>query len=477
MSAEQPLWRAGAIAAATRGRASQDFVVTGVEFDSRKVEPGDLFVALPGTQADGHRFVAAALRAGAAGALVARRPEDVAEDAPLVVVGDTMAGLQALGAQARARADAAIIGVTGSVGKTSTKDALRRALAASGPTHASLGSYNNHVGVPLSLARMPAASRFGIFEMGMNHAGELGPLARQVRPQIAIVTTVEPVHLEYFGTVEAIADAKAEIFEGVPAGGHALLNADNVQFDRLAAAARGRGLEVVPFGTGAAAVLRLTELVLKPDQTIVAAEILGHPVTYKIGAPGRHWAINSLAVLGALVLAGGDLALGALALAELSPPSGRGLRRTITLAEGGQVLLIDESYNASPASMRAALGNLALAEPGPRGRRIAVLGDMRELGPEADALHAGLAADVAAARVDLAFTCGAHMAALNRALPPAIAAPHASDSKALAPLVRSALRQGDVVMVKGSLGSYMAAIIDTLLALDSVDSPRTANGR
>lgn len=471
------LWQSGEIAAATRGTASREFRAAGVVFDSRKVGPGDLFVALAGSQADGHRFVAAALQAGAAGALVSRRPEDVAADAPLVVVEDTVAGLQALGAYARARADAVVVGVTGSVGKTGTKEALRQALGPSGLTHASAGSFNNHVGVPLSLARMPAASRFGVFELGMNHAGELGPLARQVRPHIAIVTTVEPVHLEFFGTVEAIADAKAEIFQGVPAGGHALLNADNGQFDRLAGAARRRGLEVVPFGAAAGAAARLTDLVLKSDQTVVAAEILGHPVTYKIGAPGRHWALNSLAVLATVVLAGGDLALGAMALAELHAPSGRGQRRKIVLAEGGSFLLIDESYNASPASMRAALANLGLAEPAQRGRRIAVLGDMRELGAAADALHADLAADVAAAGVAVAFTCGPHMAALHRALPAAVEAVHAPDSKALASLVRTAMRQGDVVMVKGSLGSYMAVIVDTLLALDSVDSPRLANGR
>ncbi|MDD3446549.1 MAG: UDP-N-acetylmuramoylalanyl-D-glutamyl-2,6-diaminopimelate--D-alanyl-D-alanine ligase [Zavarzinia sp.] len=468
----RPLWTAAEIAAATSGRALADFAASNVVFDSRKVEAGDLFVALPGTKVDGHDYVAGALAAGAAGALVARVPEGVAADAPLVVVPETMAGLEDLARAARARADAVVIAVTGSVGKTGTKEALKVALSACGPTHASIGSFNNHVGVPLSLARMPAETRFGVFEMGMNHAGELTPLSRLARPHIAIVTTVEPAHMEFFESVEAIADAKAEIFAGVPAGGAAILNRDNAHFERLAAAARAHGLLVAGFGTSEGCHVRLLDVVLKPDMTIVDAMIGSRHQTYKIGAPGRHWAMNSLAVMAAVEVAGGDLSLAAMALAGLEPPAGRGRRLTIHLPEGGDFLLIDESYNASPASMRAAFANLALSDCGLRGRRVAVLGDMRELGANADALHAGLAPDLEAAGVDLVFTCGPHMHALYRALPPRIQGCHKPDSKALAPYVREAVRQGDVVMVKGSLGSYMASILDTLLQLDSADSRR-----
>ena len=274
-----------------------------------------------------------------------------------------------------------MIGVTGSVGKTGTKEALRLALARSGETHASVASYNNHWGVPLSLARCPASARYAVFEMGMNHAGEIEPLTRLVRPHVAIVTTVEPVHLEFFGSVEAIADAKAEIFRGLEPGGAAVINRDNPQFARLAARAKSAGVErIVSFGEHAKADARLIKCALHPDCSTVQARILGTDVTYKLGAPGRHVVLNSLAVLAAASLAGADLALAALALADLKPPSGgRGARITLDLP-GGTALLIDESYNANPASMRAALALLGQAPMGPRGRRIAVLGDMLELG-------------------------------------------------------------------------------------------------
>lgn len=465
-----PLWTSDEIAAATGGDALAAFTVDNVVFDSRKIEPGDFFIALPGSRVDGHGFVAGALGAGAAGALVTHVPGGVPPDAPLVVVPDTMAGLEDMARTARARADVVAIGVTGSVGKTGTKEALKVALAPSGPTHASVGSFNNHVGVPLTLARMPRETRYGVFEMGMNHAGELTPLSRLVRPHIAIVTTVEPAHMEFFASVEAIADAKAEIFMGVPAGGAAVLNHDNPHFERLAAAARARGLHVAAFGTGEGCHVRLLDVVLKPDMVVVDAMVGSRHLTYKIGTPGRHWAMNSLAVMAAVELSGADLSLAALALAEMKPPAGRGRSHHITLANGGAFTLVDESYNASPASMRAAFANLSLAETGTRGRRVAVLGDMRELGPDSDALHAGLAGPLVEAGVDLVFACGPHMKALWDALPPHVRGCHTSDSKSLAPFVAEAVRQGDVVVVKGSLGSYMALIIDTLLKLDSTDS-------
>ncbi|PWR24723.1 UDP-N-acetylmuramoylalanyl-D-glutamyl-2,6-diaminopimelate--D-alanyl-D-alanine ligase [Zavarzinia aquatilis] len=464
------LWTSAEIAAATGGKALSDFDVAHVVFDSRKVETGDFFVALSGSKVDGHDFVARALAAGAAGALVTHVPEGVAEDAGLVIVADTMVGLEDMARAARARADVVAIGVTGSVGKTGTKEALKVALAPSGPTHASVGSFNNHVGVPLTLARMPRETRYGVFEMGMNHPGELTPLSRLVRPHIAVITTVEPAHMEFFPSVEAIADAKAEIFAGVPAGGAAVLNRDNPHFDRLAVAAAARGLHVAAFGTAPGCHVRLLDLVLKPHMVVVDAMVGSRHLTYKIGTPGRHWAMNSLAVMAAVELSGADLSLAALALAEMKPPAGRGRAHVVTLASGGSFTLVDESYNASPASMRAAFANLALSEPGPRGRRIAVLGDMRELGADADALHAGLADALVASGVDLVFACGPHMKALYEALPAPIRGCHTSDSTSLAPYVSEAVRQADVVVVKGSLGSYMASIIATLLKLDSADS-------
>jgi len=382
--------------------------------------------------------------------------------APLLVVRDVLDGLRDLARAARARTEAKVIAVTGSVGKTSTKEALRLALSAVGATHASAASYNNHWGVPLSLARCPAETKFAVFEMGMNHPGEIEPLTRIARPHVAIITTVEPVHLEFFPSIAAIADAKAEIFLGIEKGGAAVLNRDNPHFARLEQAAKAAGVgRVVSFGEHETADARLIKFALQADSSTVQAHILGMDVTYKLGAPGRHLVLNSLAVLAAAVLAGADLARAAIALAQLAPAAGRGSRITLDLP-GGQALLIDESYNANPASMRAALALLGQAPIGPRGRRIAVLGDMLELGGEGAKLHRGLAEPITANAVDLVFCSGPLMRQLWQALPSERRGGYAETSAALEAEVLGAIRAGDAVMVKGSLGSKMGPIVKAL---------------
>ena len=460
-----PLWTVEAMTRAMNAprAGALPASVNGISIDSRSIGAGDAFFAVKGDSRDGHEFVAAALKAGAGLAVVATdwHGSDIG-DAPLLRVPDVLEGLRALARAARARLDAKVIGVTGSVGKTGTKEALRLALGASGATHASVASYNNHWGVPLSLARCPANAHYAVFEMGMNHAGEIEPLSKLVRPHVAIITTVEPVPLEFFGSVEAIADAKAEIFHGLVGGGAAVINRDNPHFERLAAAARNAGARIVSFGEHAKADARLVKLALQPDSSTVEARILGADVAYKLGAPGKHQVLNSLAVLAAVSLAGADLALAALALAAVQPATGRGARSVLTLGVSGQALLIDESYNANPASMRAAIALLGQAEIGPQGRRIAVLGDMLELGAAGADLHRGLVDSIPAHGIDLVFCCGPLMRALWEALPSERRGGYAESAGALEADVIAAIRPGDAVMVKGSLGSRMGPIVKAL---------------
>jgi UDP-N-acetylmuramoyl-tripeptide--D-alanyl-D-alanine ligase len=462
------LWTVEAMAAAI-GAERQGALppsVPGISIDSRTLAPGEAFFAIQGDHRDGHDFVATA-RASKAGLAVvaADRRSELPQDVPLLVVPVVLAALRALAAAARARLQGKVIGVTGSVGKTGTKEALRLALSQDGETHASAASYNNHWGVPLSLARCPASARYAVLEMGMNHAGEIEPLSRLARPHVAIITTVAPVHLEFFGSLAKIADAKAEIFLGLEAGGAAVIDRDNSQFAHLKRRARQAGLaRIVSFGEHEGADARLIKCALHPGCSAVQADILGTELTYKIGAPGRHLVHNSLAVLAAAVLVGADLALAALALADFKPASGRGAAFEIDLP-GGPATVIDESYNANPASMAAALALLGQRPVGARGRRIAVLGDMLELGPRGRALHRGLLAAVDANAIDLVFCCGPLMRALWRALPASRRGGYAEDSAALEPQVLSAVGAGDVVMVKGSLGSRMAPIVKALQKL------------
>jgi UDP-N-acetylmuramoyl-tripeptide--D-alanyl-D-alanine ligase len=462
------LWTAYEAAAATGGRSHRDWSAKGVSIDSRSVGAGDLFIALAGPKFDGHDFVADALKKGAAAALVARVPEGVAADAPLLVVADTMAGLEDLGRAARRRSSAAVIGVTGSVGKTGTKEALKRALERQGPSFASAGSLNNQWGVPLSLARMPRDTAYGIFEMGMNHPGEIAALSRIVRPDVAVITTIEPAHLGFFPSVEAIADAKAEIFLGMEPRGAAVLNRDNPHFPRLAAAARAQGISrILGFGSDADAAVKLIDCHLYATASAVTASVMGEIVDYCIAIPGRHWVMNSLAVLGAVKAVGGDVGAAAAALSSLAALDGRGRRHGIAVA-GGTAELIDESYNASPASMRAAFAVLAAAEPGKGGRRIAALGDMLELGDDARDLHAALAQPLVDARIDLVFTAGPQMQALHEALPKRMRGGHAPTAAALGDSLVRRLRPGDILTVKGSHGSRMSDVVKRLLAGERV---------
>jgi len=459
------LWTLDDMAAAMRAEKSgaQPSDVSGISIDSRSIAKGDAFFAIHGDSRDGHDFVDAALKGGAGVAVVAHDKRDrFAADAPLLLVGDVLEALRDLGRAARKRSQAKVIGVTGSVGKTGTKEALRLALGADGETHASIASYNNHWGVPLSLARCPASAKYGVFEIGMNHAGEITPLTQMVRPHVAIVTAIEPVHLEYFGSLEKIADAKAEIFSGIEPGGAAVLNRDNGQYARLAAAAKQAGVaRVVTFGEHKQADAKLLRHSLLPDCSTVQARILGADVTYKLGAPGKHLVLNSLGVLAAVALVGADLALAALALDKLKAASGRGTRMTLEMP-GGSALLIDESYNANPASMRAAIALLGQATIGKDGRRIAVLGDMLELGSQGAEMHRSLAEPIEAAAVDLVFCCGPLMHALWEALPSGRRGGYAETAAELEPVVLDAIRDGDAVMVKGSLGSKMGPIVKAL---------------
>jgi UDP-N-acetylmuramoyl-tripeptide--D-alanyl-D-alanine ligase len=463
-AADCPLWSPVELVAAVEGTAlgPPSGPILGVSIDSRSLAAGDLFVALSGPNADGHDHVGSALTRGAAAALVARDLPGLPEAAPVVRVDDTQKALERLGAAGRARSAALVTAVTGSVGKTTTKEMLAGILATQAKTHWSVASYNNQWGVPLSLARLPLDARFGVFELGMNHAGEIAALTHQTRPDVAIITTIEPAHLEFFGSIEAIADAKAEIFAGMTGEGTAILNRDNPMFDRLAAAARRVG-QVLAFGTGEDTDLRLIACAIEPDGSQVEAMILGRNLSFRLGQPGRHLVMNSLAVLGAAAVLGADLDAAAETLATLPGLAGRGRQQRIGVGTGAATL-IDESYNASPAAMRAAFAVLGAARPGPGGRRIAVLGDMRELGAEAPALHAGLAPDLVASGADLVFTAGTLMQALHDSLPPALAGAWRPSAQELLPVIVEMLKPGDVVTVKGSLGSRMADIVKPLIA-------------
>jgi UDP-N-acetylmuramoyl-tripeptide--D-alanyl-D-alanine ligase len=460
-----PLWTieamASAMGAERHGVLPQS--ISGISIDSRTIGRGEAFFAIAGDNRDGHQFVSAALGAGAGVAVIAAsRRNDFPSDAPLLTVPDVLAGLRDLAAAARVRTKAKVIAITGSVGKTGTKEMLRLALSKDGETHASVASYNNHWGVPLSLARCPASARYAVLEMGMNHAGEIAPLSRLARPHIAMITTIAPVHLEFFGSLNKIAEAKAEIFLGVQPGGAAVINRDIAQFAQLKRAANAAGVErALSFGAHAQADVGLIKCSLHPHCSTVQANILGTELTYKIGAPGRHLVQNSLAVLAAADLAGADIALAALALAEFTVLSGRGAPIEID-PPGGTALLIDESYNANPVSVDAALALLGQTPIGSQGRRIAVLGDMLELGSKGKTLHRGLTAPIAANAIDLVFCCGPLMRSLWQALPAGQRGGYAEDSAGLEPQVVSAIRAGDVVMVKGSNGSRMAPIVKAL---------------
>lgn len=463
------LWDAVAIARAVRGVAFGEFQVSGVEIDSRDVVPGDLFFALKGESMDGYRFVPMAFARGAAAVVVDRPVEG-----PHVLVDDTSIALKLLAKAARNRVSARIVGVTGSVGKTGVKEAIFAALERSsrGKAHRSVKSYNNHVGVPLSLARMPARSRFAVFEMGMNHAGEIRALTAQVRPHVAVITTIAPAHIENLGSIEAIAAAKAEIFESLQPGGIAIIPADVPQFAQLQEAARRHAGTVVSFGRAAHADVRLLDAVpAAGGGSLVTADLGDRRLCYTVAEPGEHWIVNSLAVMAAVRAAGGDLGSAGLALAEMQGLKGRGARTRIAAGGGdgsGSALLIDESYNANPASMRATLAQLGAT---PARRRIAVLGAMKELGEHGPAFHAGLIEPIAAAKADHLLLVGDEMQVLADEL-----GKHGADAlgkrpsfahcrtaaEALEALLGFGVEGGDAILVKGSNSVGLGAIVAAL---------------
>jgi UDP-N-acetylmuramoyl-tripeptide--D-alanyl-D-alanine ligase len=450
------LWTSEEIAAATGGTASAAFEVTGVTFDSREVGPGDLFIAMPGTVHDGHEFVPQAIASHAAGLIVSRPVNH-----PHVLVGDTAKALQDLGRASRERSGATIIGVTGSVGKTSTKEAIYAALDRwqPGKVHRSVKSYNNHTGVPLSLARMPRETAYAVLEMGMNAKGEIAALTRLVRPHVAVVTAIAPAHIENLGSEEAIADAKAEIFEGLEPDGVAIIPNDSPHRDRLVRAARRHADRIVTFGTGDADVHALHAVRADNGGSLITASLLDSDVTFTISQRGEHWVSNALAVLAVVEAIGGDAALAGLALADLGGIKGRGERHQIRV-DGGEALLIDESYNANPASMAATLKSLG-EEVGAE-RRIAVLGPMRELGEHADQLHADLAPSVIAAKVDELVLVGADMRPLEQALDGQVHVTNVADAAQAADALSRLLRPGDAVLVKASNSVGLGRVVDRL---------------
>jgi len=448
------LWTSAEIAAATGGAASAPFEVTGVTFDSREVEPGFLFVAMPGTVHDGHQFVEQAFAAGAAGAIVSQPVSG-----PHVLVEDVFAALQALGRAARERVNATVFGVTGSVGKTSTKEALYAALdrIAPGAAHRSVKSYNNHTGVPLSLARMPRDTQYAVFEMGMNNAGEIAGLTAQVRPDVALITAIAPAHIENLGSEEAIADAKGEIFQGLEPDGVAIIPNDTPHRDRLVKAARRHADRIVTFGSGDADVHAVHAVASEGGGSLISAALLERELTFTISQRGEHWVSNSLAVLAAIEATGADVAVAALALADLGGLKGRGARHVIALGDG-EAILIDESYNANPASMAATLKSLG--EERDVARRIAVLGPMRELGEHSASLHAGLAPAVLDAHVDELILIGEEMRPLAEQVVGKVSLDLVdSVDDAIAGLLAK-LHAGDAVLVKASNSVGLAKLVE-----------------
>lgn len=450
------LWTGHEIAAAIGGVASADFAANAVTFDSREVEAGSLFLALKGEATDGHRFLDKAFAAGAAGAIVS---EPIAQ--PHVLVADTMAALNALAVAGRVRTSAKRVGVTGSVGKTGTKEALADALARAnkGHVHRSVKSYNNHTGVPLSITRMPADSVFGVFEMGMNHEGELSALTQLVRPHVALITTIAPAHIQYFGSEEKIADAKGEIFEGLEPGGTAIIPFDSPHRDRLIAAAKPYAAQIITFGRGDGADVTALEAVPGRDGTHILARLPGAELSFTLSQPGAHWVSNALGVLASVQALGGDLAAAGLALAEMAGLPGRGAHHRITLAGGGHAHLIDEAYNANSTSMAATLAVLGQT---PAARRIAVLGEMRELGEASAALHAGLAQPIIDAEVSLAILVGEGMAPLAQALAGKVENVHVAGADAAQETLKGALRDGDALLIKGSNAVGLSRIVNAL---------------
>jgi UDP-N-acetylmuramoyl-tripeptide--D-alanyl-D-alanine ligase len=460
----EPLWQWDELVAAAEGRAdgAPEVAITGFSIDTRTLAAGDVFVALK-AERDGHDFVGDAFKKGAAAALVSKGYRRGKDAGALIRTSDSLMALQAIGRAARARSNARIVAITGSVGKTGTKEMLRLSLSDAGATHASEKSYNNHWGVPLTLARMPKATEFGVFEIGMNHAGEITPLTELVRPHVAVITTVEPVHLEYLLSVEAVAEAKAEILKGLVPGGTAVLPRDNAHFDLLKERASAVGAKIMTFGFAKDADIVCIQANLETKGSSVIAGHGSLRFPYRVGAPGEHYVRNSLAVLAVLVALNADPMRRLAALARISAPVGRGARAQLD-APDGRVLLIDESYNANPASVRAALAAMATTPRSDFPRRVAVLGDMLELGDASEELHRGLKEAVDGAGIDLVLACGPMMRLLYDTLKPSQQGGWTPTSDELVGPLLNAVRPGDAVMIKGSLASKMGPLVQALRA-------------
>lgn len=464
------LWTSKDAAQATGGQATTDFEVSGVSIDTRTLAKGDLFVALKAAR-DGHEFVAQALEKGAAAALVTHRPEDVPETAPLLIVPDVLAALEALGRAARARTKARVVAVTGSVGKTSTKEMLRTVLAKQGRTHAAEASYNNHWGVPLTLARMPEDTEYAVIEIGMNHPGEISPLVKMARPHVVMVTTVAAAHLEAFENIEGIAREKASICDGLEPGGTAVLNGDLPTTPILLEAAKAKDAKIITFGQSAGCHHRLTDLRIREGHTIAKGLAWRTPVLLKVGTEGRHFAQNAMGVIAVVSALGADRVTALLDLAEWAPPAGRGTAEVVYLdsAKSDEYLdLIDDAFNANPTSLAASLEVLAARTPRngvgrwSTGRRIAILGDMLELGPDELALHAQVAKDRSLENVALVHCVGPRMKHLHDALPEEKKGRWAQSATDLIPHVAKLVDSGDVVLVKGSKGSKVSLVVDAI---------------
>jgi UDP-N-acetylmuramoyl-tripeptide--D-alanyl-D-alanine ligase len=473
------LWTSADAAKATGGRVTKAWAASGVSIDTRTLQPGDLFVALKDVR-DGHDFVAQALEKGAAAALVSRVPDGMAKDAPLLIVPDVLRALEALGAFARARTRAKVVGVTGSVGKTSTKEMLRAILSGQGKTHAAEASYNNHWGVPLTLARMPVDTDFAVIEIGMNHPGEIAPLARLAQLDVAMVTTIAPAHLEAFDSVEGIAREKASIFDGLVPGGSAVFNADTDWTPLLQEKALAVGARPVSFGTAEGAEFRLLDATLADEATVCRARRRGEPVLFKVSSPGKHFALNALGALAVAEALGADATIAAHDLGRWAPPAGRGQRERIMLdlVEETFFDLIDDAFNANPASMAAALDVLIAAKPTDGigrvggGRRIAILGDMLELGPTEAALHAAIARHPGLSAVHVIHCVGPRMKALHAALSRQQRGEWVETAAELAPRVRSLIDAGDILLVKGSKGIKVSLVVDVLRKMGQAASPK-----
>lgn len=467
---EPVIWIAQDAVYATGGNASGNWQASGVSIDSRAIESGDLFVAISGPTHDGHAYISNALSAGAAAAIAEKssinQSDILAHQNKLLLVENTTAALESLAKTARARTQAKIIAVTGSVGKTGTKEMLKRVLADQGRTTATSGNLNNHFGLPLSLSRMPKETDFGVFELGMSNSGEITPLSNLARPHVALITAIEFAHSEFFASIEDIADAKSEIFSGLEPSGIAVLNADNAMFDHLSNAAKKQGvIDIRSFGKASGCDCQLLELEMKSGSSLITLDLRGQTIQFELSVPGRHWVQNALGVLCAVDAAGADPVQAAAKLSEMPGLKGRGRQHRLSIS-GGVFYLIDESYNASPASMRAAIEVLGKTSLPDGGRRIAVLGDMLELGDQAEALHAGMAKDLQSNGIDLVFTTGQLMTSLSDVLPTSMRGGHASAANQLTPMLRSVIRPSDVVMVKGSNGSRTGLIVEDLLKLE-----------